>query len=186
MAISNSVASQSTVNIVPVQAVFDSNGNCLGLIGPGGNYFSPPLTGDVITGATIDNSVIGGTTPAAGTFTNLNITTLSSLNGKMIMSSTAPTIASGFGTSPTITANSTAAFKIVIGTGGASSGVITFPAATNGWVVQGWDITSGTSLFLQQTAYTTTSATIASFGITTGTSSPMSAGDVIILTATAF
>ena len=183
---SNQVANTSTTNIVPVQAVFDSNGNCLGLIGPGGTYFSPPLTSDTIVNATIDNSVIGGTTPAAGTFTNLNFTNVLNGAGGVIFSTTAPTIASGFGTSPTITASSTAAFKIVVGTGGASSGVITFPAAKNGWVVQGWDITNGSSLFLQQTAFTTTSATIASFGITTGTSSPMSAGDVLVFTATAF
>ena len=75
----NQVASTSTTNIVPVQAVFDVNGNCLGLIGPGGNYFSPPLTADTIVNAKIDNSVIGGTTPAAGTFTNINFTNI--LNG---------------------------------------------------------------------------------------------------------
>ena len=59
-------------------------------------------------------------------------------------------------------------------------------AQISGWVIQGWDITNGSSLFLQQTAFTTTSATIASFGITTGTSSPMSANDVLVFTATAF
>ena len=51
----NQVASTSTTNIVPVQAVFNSAGQCLGLIGPGGTYFSPPLTGDTINGATINN-----------------------------------------------------------------------------------------------------------------------------------
>lgn len=45
---SNQVASTSTQNIVPVQAEFDTNGNCLGLVGPGGQYFSPPVDfGDV-------------------------------------------------------------------------------------------------------------------------------------------
>ena len=177
---SNGVAKTSTQNIVPVQAAFNTAGACLGLVGPGGAYFSPPLTADVINGATINSSTLGATTPSS-----VNATTLS-IGGILVHSNTAPTIASGFGTSPTITATNTAAFKITVGTGGASSGVITLPAAPNGWVIQGWDITAGTTLFLQQTAYTTTSATIASFGITTGTSSPMSAGDVLILTATAF
>ena len=59
MANSNQVASTSTQNIVPVQAAFNTAGACLGLVGPGGVYFSPPLIGDVITGATIDSSVIG-------------------------------------------------------------------------------------------------------------------------------
>jgi hypothetical protein len=66
MSSANSVASTSSTNIVPVQAEFNSAGVCVGLVGPGGAYFSPPLTG-----STIDNTVIGGTTPAAVTGTNI-------------------------------------------------------------------------------------------------------------------
>lgn len=66
MSSTNSVANTSTTNIVPVQAEFDSAGACLGLVGPAGAYFSPPLTG-----TTINNTVIGGTTPAAVTGTNI-------------------------------------------------------------------------------------------------------------------
>lgn len=39
---SNKVASTVTQNIVPVQAEFDTSGNCLGLIGQGGQFFYPP------------------------------------------------------------------------------------------------------------------------------------------------
>jgi hypothetical protein len=66
MSSANSVASTSSTNIVPVQAEFNSAGVCVGLVGPGGAYFSPPLTG-----STIDNTVIGGTTPAAVTGTTI-------------------------------------------------------------------------------------------------------------------
>ena len=66
MSSANSVASTSSTNIVPVQAEFNSAGVCVGLVGPGGAYFSPPLTG-----STIDNTVIGGTTAAAVTGTNV-------------------------------------------------------------------------------------------------------------------
>jgi hypothetical protein len=66
MSSANSVASTSSTNIVPVQAEFNTAGVCVGLVGPGGAYFSPPLTG-----STIDNTVIGGTTPAAVTGTNV-------------------------------------------------------------------------------------------------------------------
>ena len=66
MSSANSVASTSSTNIVPVQAEFDSAGACVGLVGPGGAYFSPPLTG-----STINNTVIGGTTPAAITGTTV-------------------------------------------------------------------------------------------------------------------
>lgn len=71
MSSANSVAYTSSTNLVPVQAEFNSAGVCVGLVGPGGAYFSPPLSNDTITGATIDNSVIGGTTPAAVTGTNV-------------------------------------------------------------------------------------------------------------------
>lgn len=56
-------------------------------------------------------------------------------SGKLASSVTAPTIASGFGTSPAVTQNNgTATFLINVGTGGtASSGVVTMPAATTGW-----------------------------------------------------
>lgn len=44
----NQVASTVSTNIVPVQGLFDANGNCISLIGPGGEYFSPPVDfGDV-------------------------------------------------------------------------------------------------------------------------------------------
>jgi hypothetical protein len=66
MSSTNSVAYTSSTNLVPVQAEFNSAGVCVGLVGPGGAYFSPPLTG-----STIDNTVIGGTTPAAVTGTTI-------------------------------------------------------------------------------------------------------------------
>jgi hypothetical protein len=69
MSSANSVANTSSTNIVPVQAEFNSAGVCVGLVGPGGAYFSPP-----ITGTTIDNTVIGGTTPAAVTGTTVYAT----------------------------------------------------------------------------------------------------------------
>ena len=182
MSSTNQVANTSTTNVVPVQAVFDANGVCLGLIGQG-TYFSPPLNADTINGATIDNSIIGGTTPAAVNATTLSATTNISVNGKLHVSATAPTISSGFGTSPSITAFNTSAFKIVVGTGGAANGIITFPAAPNGWIVYAQDVTSGTTLFLQQTASSTTSATLTSFSLITGLAANMSAADVILVTA---
>ena len=162
MATSNAVASTSTQNIVPVQAAFNTAGACLGLVGPGGAYFSPPLSGNTENPATL------------------------SLDGALVISSVNPVIASGFGTSPTITGTNTAAFKVVVGTGGAAGGTITLPTASNGWVVQAFDVTAGTSLFLQQTGSTTTSITVTSFGITTGLAANMSAGDVILFMAMAY
>jgi hypothetical protein len=99
---------------------------------------------------------------------------------------TVPTIASGFGSNGYVLGNQTNAFRVIVGSTASGSGVLTFPPAPNGWLVQGYDITSGTTLFLQQTAYTTTTATINSYSITTGNAANMSAGDTLILTAIPF
>ena len=158
---SNQVASTVTVQTVPVQAQFNTAGVCLGLVGPGGAFFSPPLTGDTINPSTFQ------------------------MGGNLIGSSTVPTLGSGWGTGGTITASNTMAFKIVVGTGGASAGTINFPTATNNWLVYAQNITSATSLFLQQTTSTSTSAVLTSFSLTLGTASPMTAGDVILVSAVA-
>jgi hypothetical protein len=46
---SNQVASTVSTNIVPVQGLFDANGTCISLIGPGGEYFSPPVSFSAVT-----------------------------------------------------------------------------------------------------------------------------------------
>ena len=163
MANFNGVASSSTTNIVPVQAQFDANGNCVGLIGPGGALFSPPISGVTV-----------------------NATALSLNNNLVATTATLPTIASGFGTSPTISAVSTFAFKIVVGTGGAANGSITLPTAPNGWLAFAADVTSGSTLFLQLTGSTATSVTFTSFSVTTGAAANMSAGDVILVNCIAY
>lgn len=101
---------------------------------------------------------------------------------------TAPTIASGFGTSPSIpSSNGTAAFTINVGTGGtASSGVLTLPAATTGWVLQCVDITNAATAVTAQTAGTTTSATIANYARTTGILTAWAASDIIRCSASAY
>jgi len=157
------VANSSVTNLLPVQATFNTAGACTGLIGPGGAVFSPPLSGNTENPATL------------------------SMGGNLIATSnTLPTISSGFGTSPTITAVSTFVFKIVVGSGGASSGTITLPTAPNGWLAFAADVTSGSTLFLQLTGSTTTSVTFTSFSVTTGATAPMSASDVILVNCIAY
>ena len=160
---SNQVASTVTVQTVPVQAQFNSAGVCLGLVGPGGAFFSPPLTGDTINPAVFQ------------------------MGGNLIATSTSlPTIGSGFGTNPTISASNTMAFKIVVGTGGAASGSITLPTATNGWMGFAADVTNGSTLFLQLTASSATSVTFTSYSVTTGAAANMSAGDIVLVNCFAY
>jgi hypothetical protein len=160
---SNQVASTVTTQIVPVQAQFNSAGECLGLIGPGGAFFSPPLTGDTINPSVFQ---MGGNTIAT--------------------SASLPTISAGFGTNPTILAVSTFVFKVVVGTGGAANGTITLPTAPNGWVGFAADVTSGNTLFLQLTGSTSTTLTFTSYSVTTGLASNMAAGDVVLINAFAY
>ena len=159
---SNQVASTVTVQTVPVQAQFNTAGVCLGLVGPGGAFFSPPLTGDTINPSTFQ------------------------MGGNLIGSSTVPTLGSGWGTGATITASNTMAFKIVVGTGGAASGSITLPTATNGWFGFAADVTNGSGIFLQLTANSATSVTFTSYSVTTGSAVNMSAGDVVLVNCFAY
>jgi hypothetical protein len=163
MANTNQVASTVTVQTVPVQAQFNNAGVCTGLVGPGGAFFSPPLSGNTLN-------------PSSFSMGNILIAT----------SNTLPTVSSGFGTGPVVSATNTLVFKIVVGTGGAASGTITLPTATNGWLAFAADVTSGSTLFLQLTGSTTTSVTFTSYSVTTGAAANMSAGDVILVNAFAY
>ena len=151
------VASSSVINLLPVQAEYDANGNCLGLYGQGGNALYAPYNASSL-----------------------------SIGSNLVASTTLPTISSGFGTSPTILANSTFCFKIVVGTGGAASGTITLPTAPNGWLAFAADVTNGSTLFLQLTGSTATSVTFTSYSVTTGSAANMSAGDVVLVNCIAY
>lgn len=151
------VASSSVINLLPVQAEYDANGNCLGLYGQGGNALYAPYNASSL-----------------------------SIGSNLVASTTLPTISSGFGTGPTILANSTFCFKIVVGTGGAANGTITLPTAPNGWLAFAADVTSGSTLFLQLTGSTATSVTFTSYSVTTGAAANMSAGDVVLVNCIAY
>ena len=91
--------------------VLTSNGTAPPTYQSAGSSYNPASV--AITGGTISASTI-------------NATTSQSLNGNLIMSATAPTISSGFGTGASVTfSNGTAAFYVAVGTGGtASTGLI--------------------------------------------------------------
>jgi len=122
-----------------------------------GNFSTMNTPNAVITGGTINianstngSGIIGNnsSTGYGGAFDKLNTTDHYDLNGNILFSSTAPTIASGFGTAATIRAsNGSSSFQINIGGGGsASSGVITMPAAPVGWNCLAAGINSESSL----------------------------------------
>jgi hypothetical protein len=112
--------------------------------------------------------------------------------GTVIISSTAPIIASGFGATPSIAAsNGTAAFLVNVGTGGtASSGIITMPAASGGWICR---VDNRTALAANradqrtaQTATTATSVTVQNQKISTGRALAWAASDVLAVLCIAY
>ena len=109
------------------------------------------------------------------------------LGSTMLFSSAAPTIASGFGTSPSIVnSNGTASFAVNVGTGGtASSGVITLPAAATNWNCVVANSLSGAGTLTEQTAHSSTSVTISNFTIATAVAVGWTAGYVVELNCVA-
>lgn len=105
----------------------------------------------------------------------------------MAVSATAPTIGSGFGTSPAIVAsNGTAAFQVNVGTGGAANtGTITMPAAANGWSCSAVDVTTPAGNLTRQTGSTTTSVSVSNYNAA-GTLTPWTASDRLNLMCAAF
>jgi hypothetical protein len=134
--------------------------------------------------ATIDDS---GTTIAGILVaqSDVNLTT------KKLISVTAPTISSGFGTSPSVTANNgTAAFTVNVGTGGtSSSGVISLPVASVGWNCMVNNNSASAAHRADntvQTASTTNSVTIESQTKSTGAAVAWTASDALRLNCFAY
>ncbi len=100
-----------------------------------------------------------------------------------------PTISSGFGSSPSVTANNgPIAFRINVGTGGvASTGVIALPAATTGWVLTIQQITTNSAnvFVTKQTDTTTTTATIGCYDAA-GAAHAWVASDILLISAVPF
>lgn len=169
----------------------------------GGNCLTTSTTGQLVFNSSGVLAGIANFTWTAGTHTlasdssanidfslaaSFKIPSLTSTGG-LLQSTTAPTISSGFGTTPSIVnSNSTQVFTINVGTGGtATSGVIGLPAAAHGWSVSCNDITttSTTVFFTKQTGTTTTTATVGSFD-TSGAASAWAASDVLSCMAAAY
>lgn len=94
---------------------------------------------------------------------------------------TAPTISSGFGSSPSIaSSNGTATFRVNVGTGGtASSGVVTMPTAGFGWNCFAADITNPGINDTKMSASNTTTVTLTNYNSTTGAAVAWTASDII-------
>ncbi len=146
----------------------------------GTSQFKVNSTGTATVATAVSAPTVTGTSTVqfGSAFKNSN-------NTHILMSATAPTIASGFGTSPSVVANNgTAAFTINVGTGGtASSGVVTMPAATTGWacvVAPNAAPQAGAEMFSAPTS--TTSITITNYTASTAVALAWPASAVLQVT----
>jgi hypothetical protein len=112
--------------------------------------------------------------------------------GRPLYSGSAPTISSGFGTSPSIANNNgSGAFQVNVGTGGvATSGVISTPiTATTGWICAVNNLTAALGNRADntvQTASSTTTITIQNQTKSTGAAVAWTASDIVNLLCLAF
>jgi hypothetical protein len=112
------------------------------------------------------------------------------LNNKLLWSNVAPTqIASGFGTSPTISSNNgNATFRVTVGSGGTdSTGVVTMPPASTGWncVVNDMSAPAGKAAFTKVTASSATSITLTAYR-DDGAAFAWNAGTTLIVSCNAY
>jgi hypothetical protein len=156
------------------------------IIGSGvGNGTLTTGTFNILLG-TRDTGASGADTPQSGTQFFLDI------GNAIIADMHTPTIASGFGTSPSVSnGTSNAAFTVTVGTGGtASTGVINFTgadAAPHGWACNATDTTTTSStVFVTKSVPTsTTSITLTNYN-TSGAAAAWAAGDVIAVTCNGY
>ena len=157
--------------------------------------------GTNVTGVPISTGLTGTGT---GVLTALSINTGTAgsflVNGASIplvtmgWSVTAPTVASGFcSTGSPVTAlsasNGTAAFDILIGAATCgSTGTLTMPAATTGWVCHATDVTTPASHNVVQTGTngSTTAVVFTDYSRTAGTAQNFTAGDHIHVMCAAY
>lgn len=145
------------------------------------------ISGNLNIGASNAQSITIGNTSSTTVFPgHINAILDYQLEAVTLISAGNPTIASGFGTSPSITALNTAAFNITVGSSPGSTGVITMPSASSGWTCYANDVTSNSSRVVSMSAETATSITLTSYARTTGLAASFNASDIILVQCTGF
>jgi hypothetical protein len=126
---------------------------------------------------------------ATQTLSNKTLTSPIINEPNLLITATAPTISSGFGTSPAVTGNNgTAAFTVNVGSGGtATTGILAMPTAANGWNCQINDVTAAAANVAYNTRQTASSInTVTVQNQTTSTSAAVAWGANDILGMSCF
>lgn len=140
-------------------------------------------------GTTLDFRLADDSAYASIRVSTLKVAQLTNTNNDVVFfNGAAPTISSGFGTSPSIVnSNGTIAFTINVGTGGtASSGVIGLSTATVGWNCFASDQSTPGTNVTKQTATATTTATLTNYNSTTGIAAAWTASDILKVSCFAY
>lgn len=168
----------------------------------GGTGFASYTTGDLLYAnsgvslARLNDVAVGQVLVSGGVATaptwsaNPQISTLL-LGANLALSSAAPTISSGFGTGASVTAGTSAAFRVDVGTGGtASNGTIGLPTAATGWNCSVENLTATTANVADartvQLSSTTSTAVVENQTVSTGMALAWTASDVLAVSCVAF
>jgi hypothetical protein len=155
------------------------NGHNAIYITPNGSMQLQPSSGS--TGVEIGNATDKG-------YGTLNASAGLYVNGNALALSSAPTISTGFGTSPAITYSSgPQAFLLTIGTGGTSNtGNVGFPNANHGWSCSSNDVTTPASNNTVESGYGANYVSLSNYSRTTGALTAWPAGDTIAVSCFPF
>jgi hypothetical protein len=148
------------------------------------------LSAGLLAGASWPSpSAIGSTTPNTGAFTTLSVSTSMKI-ADLVISATAPTISSGFGSFHAIGhSNGTAVFTIGVGSAPGNTGVLAMPSAANGWYCTATDeTTTSSSVFVTKQIVNGSPATSVTLGnfTTGGAAGPWNSNDVLLVSCAAY
>jgi hypothetical protein len=155
-------------------------------------WFSSSIAGGAYTDQMSINSA-GLLTLANNSLSAVGITlaagsNLSTPGGVPVLAGSTPTISSGFGGTPSVTAGKAWAFRVNVGTGGAATtGVIAIGStAAAGWNCTSADVTTPDSFNTVQTASSTTTASFKNYSRTTGLAIAWTASDILAISCVGF
>lgn len=166
-------AAQAYTPVTPAGFIFrtDASGAVNGIVSPAGALATVPQSGAIENNGTDLFYTDGGV--------RRRVTTVPY---------TMPTIASGFGTAPTIQGANVSGFAIFVGTSPTGTGTLTLPTSPygNGWICRGTDITNHATIIVQQSSDTVSSVSLDAYGMTTGAPTNYVAGDELNVTCTPY
>jgi hypothetical protein len=192
------------VGVAPSYGKIGLTTHVSGTLGPtnGGTGFAAYTTGDLLyavsgvalaqlNAVAVGQTLISQGAGVAPVWSNaLRISTVA-LGPNLALSNASPTISSGFGTGPSVTAGTAASFRVNVGTGGAASaGVIGMPTAATGWncAVQNQTGVAANRADQRtvQTASATNTVSVQNQTISTGAALVWTASDILSLACIAF